>query len=51
MRRPDDLVWSVMLGILEAALVVGVVGASLRDLPVVRRLIRVKLTPPRSVGA
>lgn len=42
MRRPDDLVWGVMLGMLEAALVIGMISASLRDLPVVRRLVRVR---------
>ena len=44
MARPeaDDLIWSIMLGILEAALVVGMIGASLRDVPVVRRLVRVR---------
>ena len=44
MRLPeaDDLVWSIMLSILEAALVVGMIGASLRDAPVVRRLVRVR---------
>jgi hypothetical protein len=44
MKHPegDDLVWSIMLGILEAALLVGMIGASLRDVPVVRRLARVR---------
>ncbi|HSU38356.1 MAG TPA: hypothetical protein VLJ38_02280 [Polyangiaceae bacterium] len=42
MRRPDsgDLVWNIMLGILDAALVLGMIGATLRDVPVVRRLVR-----------
>jgi hypothetical protein len=56
MRRPDndDLVWDIMLGILEAALVVGVIGASIRDLPVVRRLARLRraeVIPARSDAA
>lgn len=42
MRRPDsgDLVWNIMLGMLDAALVIGMIGATLRDVPVVRRLVR-----------
>lgn len=52
MRRPDsgDLVWNIMLGMLDAALVIGMIGATLRDVPVVRRLVRPRraeqLTPP-----
>ena len=44
MRRPEtgDLVWNIMLGILDAALVIGMIGASLRDVPVVRRLVRAR---------
>jgi hypothetical protein len=42
MRRPEsgDLVWNIMLGILDAALVLGMIGATLRDVPVVGRLVR-----------
>lgn len=38
--EPTDLVWGIMLGILEAALVVGMIGASIREMPVVRRWVR-----------